>query len=194
MLGGPRFTLVVALQGEIGASTTKCRDMKSTLKMVKYMKTTENGLLRAVVERMVQEGSGGWMKQVEEYIRALGVSHEELTKMKKEKINLKVDEWEERRWRTEVDERETLEIYRAKNKIGEEGLYSNDGSSVTLFRCRTNTLKLNWHQRFQGGVVDCPVCESGVKETVRHFLKKCRRLGGIREIHGHGIREADEID
>ena len=80
-----RFTLVVALQGEIGASTMKCRDMKSKLKMVKHMKTTENGLLmlRAVVERMVWEGSGGWMKQVEEYMCAVGVSYEELTKMKK---------------------------------------------------------------------------------------------------------------
>ena len=33
---------------------------------------------------LVQEGSGGWMKQVEEYMRAVGVSHEEeLTKKKK---------------------------------------------------------------------------------------------------------------
>ena len=60
----------------------KCRDMKSKLKMVKHMKTTENGLLRAVAERMVWEASGGWMKQVEEYMRAVGVSHEELTKRK----------------------------------------------------------------------------------------------------------------
>ena len=48
MLGAPIFTLVVALQGEIEASMIKCRDMKSKLKMVKHMKTTENGLLRAV--------------------------------------------------------------------------------------------------------------------------------------------------
>ena len=82
MLGAPRFTPVVALQGEIGASTMKCRDMKSKLKMVNHMKTTENGLLKAVAERLVREGSGGWIKQVEEYMSAVGVSHEELTKMK----------------------------------------------------------------------------------------------------------------
>ena len=48
-------------------------------------------------------------------------------------MNLKVNEWEERRWRTEVEERETLEIYRVKNTIGEEGLYlySNDSGSIT---------------------------------------------------------------
>ena len=93
------------------------------------------------------------MRQVEEYMHAVGVSHAQLTK----KNHLKINEWEERRWRTEVEERETLEIYRAKKRMGEEGLYSNDGGSVTLFRCRTNTLRLNWRQRFQGGIVDCPV-------------------------------------
>ena len=44
----------------------------------------------------------------------------------KKKINLKVNEWEEGRWKTEVEERETLEIYRAKKKMGENYLYSND--------------------------------------------------------------------
>ena len=65
--GGP----VVALQVEIGASTVKCKDMMNKLKMVKHMKNTENGLLKAVVERMVLEGSGGWIKQVEEYMHAV---------------------------------------------------------------------------------------------------------------------------
>ena len=90
---------------------------------------------------------------------------------------------EEKRWRTEVEERETLEIYRAKKRIGEEGIYSNDGGSVTLFRCRTNKIKMNWRQRFHRGIVDCPMWESGAEETPRHFLKGCRGLGDIREIH-----------
>ena len=51
--------------------------------MVKHMKTAENGLLRAMVERMVQDGKGGWMKHVGDYMRAVGVSQQELTKMKK---------------------------------------------------------------------------------------------------------------
>ena len=70
-----------------------------------------------------------------------------------------------------MEGRETLEIYRAKSKIGEEGLYLNDRGSLTLFRCRTNTIKLNWRQRFQGGAVDCPVCESGAEERIE-LLKK----------------------
>ena len=37
--------------------------------------------------------------------------------------------------------------------------------------------------------------ESGAEETLRHFLKECRGLGGIREIHGLGeAAEADEVE
>ena len=135
---------MVALQGEIGASTMKCRDIKYKLEMVNHMKYTENSLLKAEAERMVETRSGGWIKQVEEYMHTIGTSYAELTTMKRERINLRVNEWEERRWRTEVGEKETLKIYGVKKKITEEGLYSHDSSSVTLFRCRTNMLKLNW--------------------------------------------------
>ena len=86
-----------------------------------------------MAKRMVREGSGGWMKQVEEYVHAVGDWSEPCRTDKNEKINLKVNEWEERGWRIEVKERDTLEIYSAKKKMG-EGLYLNDGSSVTLFK------------------------------------------------------------
>ena len=44
----------------------------------------------------------------------------ELTKIKKEKINLKLNEWdwEERRWRTEVEEMETLKILEQRGEWG----------------------------------------------------------------------------
>ena len=43
--------------------------------------------------------------------------------------------------------------------------------------------------------MDCPVgqrVKSGAEETLRHFLKVCNGLGGIRETHR--VREADEIE
>ena len=117
-MGGPRFTPVVALQGEIGASPMKCRDMKNKLKMVNHLKNTENSLLKAVAERMVETRNGGWIKQVEEYMNAIGTSYAELTKMKEEKIKLKVNEREERRWRTEVEEKETEDRRRKEENVG----------------------------------------------------------------------------
>ena len=58
-----------------------------------------------------------------------------------------------------------MDLYRNKRGIGDEGKYSNGYGSVLLFQCRTNTLKLRLRQRFEGGVVDCPLC-SGGEETV----------------------------
>ena len=83
-----------------------------------------------------------------------------------------------------MEEKETLEIYKAKKIVEEEGLYSNDDGSVTMFRCRTNTLKLNWRRRFRGRIVACPVFDLDAEEMLSHFLREHHRLGGIREIHG----------
>lgn len=41
----------MALQGEIGTSTEKCRDIKNELILVNHLKNTKNGLLKAVLER-----------------------------------------------------------------------------------------------------------------------------------------------
>ena len=67
--------------------------------------------------------------------------------------------------------------------IGYEGIYSNGYGSVLLFQCRTNTLKLRWRQRFEGGAVDSPLCGGG-EETVQHFVIECGELRDIRERYG----------
>ena len=84
------------------------------------------------------------MRQLEEYLGEVGVEIGELRSMSKEKVKLKVHAWDEARWRRELNMRETLEVYRNKSKIHEEMIYNNSFGSVILFRCRTNTLKLNW--------------------------------------------------
>ena len=69
----------------------------------------------------------------------------------------------------EVESRSTLQLYRHKIGIGDEGIYSNRYGSVLLFNCRTNTLRLGWRQRFVGGAVECPICRAG-EETLAHFV------------------------
>ena len=88
--------------------------------------------------------------------------------------------------------KETLEIYQNKSKIHEERIYNNSFGSVILFRCRTNTLKLNWRRRYQGGEVECPRCGEREEETLDHFLRQC---SGLRHIRArHGVREEDELE
>ena len=47
IVGAPEYTPVVALQGEIGASTVDGRDMKIKMTFAQYMLRTMNGLLRS---------------------------------------------------------------------------------------------------------------------------------------------------
>ena len=192
ILGGPRYTPVVALQGEIGTSSVRSRDMKNKLRLAAHLLTSRGGLLSGVVEEMMEERSSAWAKQILQYMREVGITDAELRNLKKEKIKLKVNEWEERRWREGVEEKETLRIYRSKNQIGEENIYTNSFGSMIMFRCRTNTLRLNWRNRFQGGQVECELCEHGREETLSHFIRECAGLKQVREVGSGGRRHGGE--
>ena len=62
-----------------------------------------------------------------------------------------------------------------------------------LFQCRTNTMKLRWRKRFEGGAVDCLLC-GGEEETVRHFVVECRELQEIRRQYGvNGTEALEEV-
>ena len=78
----------------------------------------------------------------------------------------------------DVESKTTMELYRSKGNVGDEGIYSNEYGSVLLVQCRTNTLKFRWRQGFEDGAVDCLLC-GGEEETVRHFVMECREMQEI---------------
>lgn len=49
-----------------------------------------------------------------------------------------------------------------------------------MFRARTNTLQLNWRNRFTGGDENCDLYKEGI-ETLEHFLIDCIDLQPVRE-------------
>ena len=59
-------------------------------------------------------------------------------------------------------------------------IYTNDYQSIVLFRCRSNTIKLNWRRIFEGGDTTCLLCNEE-EETLEHFLLKCKTLHTVRE-------------
>ena len=79
-----------------------------------------------------------------------------------------------------VEEMRSLEVYRNKQQMEEEKFYDNSFSSVLLFRCRSNTLKLGWRLEKEGGSPDCKLCGEE-RETLTHFFMECPSLQGIRE-------------
>ena len=72
ILGAPGYTPVVALQGEIGASTVRRRDMKIKITFAQYMFRTRNGLLEGIFRKMMDEVRPmGWMRQLGKYMGEL---------------------------------------------------------------------------------------------------------------------------
>ena len=86
-----------------------------------------------------------------------------------------------------MESRSTLQLYRHKIGIGDEGIHCNRYGSVLLFQFRTNTLRLGWRQCFVGGAVECLIYGVG-EETVAHFVTDCEALDGVRRRFGVGRR------
>ena len=107
------------------------------------------------------------VKIVKDYMKTLEItSLEEIKRMSAEQIRRKVNEYDNKRWKDEMLNKSTLQVYKeGKMKIKEKTFYDNTWRSVLMFRARSNTLYLNWRNKFAGGDVECKLCNSGVEET-----------------------------
>ena len=89
------------------------------------------------------------------------------------------------KWKEEKQSKSTLEIYnKFKANISDEHqLYDNTEESIILYRARSNTLPLNWRNRFKTDASEddqiCPLCNDGI-ETLEHFLLVCENQMTIR--------------
>ena len=81
-------------------------------------------------------------------------------------------------WMKDMQDKSTMYIYRKlKHTIrDEQDLYDNTASSVTLFRARTGTLKLNWERRHTDGHTICDLCKMNLIEDIHHFLLECTAI------------------
>ena len=77
-----------------------------------------------------------------------------------------------------MQDKSTMSIYRKfKHTIrDEQDLYANTASSVTLFRVRTGTLKLNWERRHTDGHTICVLCKMNLLEDLHYFLIECTAI------------------
>ena len=110
----------------------------------------------------------------------MGMDDNSLSDMSKEQVKERVIEIDTGEWRSSMETKSTLCMYR-RYKVGvkEENTYRNDGPSVYLYRARTNALGLNDFNR-HGRDVDrgetlCGLCGEEV-EDLGHFVLRCKEL------------------
>ena len=109
----------------------------------------------------------------------IGWNLEELVKEDVDRIKEVFRKSDEDEWKTGMERKSTLYIYRKQKKRPEEGRYFNDEKSMIIFRIRTNTAKLKYWERHAGGEVACGLCGGDV-EDLEHFMVWCAELQGIR--------------
>ena len=82
-----------------------------------------------------------------------------------------------------MQDKSTMSIYRKfKHTIRDEpDLYDNTASSVTLFRARTGTLKLNCVIRHIDGHTINDLCKMNLEEDLHHFLMERPAISGTRK-------------
>ena len=173
ILGAPGYTPLVAMRGDLGVSTIIARDLKSKLKYIQHVFKSENELLEKILIKVI-ENKHPYGKRILRYMEMVNVSQIiELRSMSEREVSKRVDEWVHGEWRSEINEKSTLAIYRNfKQQRKEEGFCNNTMESVLLFKARSNCLKLNWRNRFLGGDIGCKLCGER-EETLEHFLLEC---------------------
>ena len=180
ILGMPSYTASSALRSEIGASSTKSRDMKSKIMFVKHIIEDEgNNLVKEIFMKQYHEGTK-YMKKIKTYMKTMNVNLNAIEEMSKQKIKEKINQIDTDNWKAEMGEKETLKIYREyKEKISEIKWYDNTLETKLIIKARTDTLELNWRNKHKGKDVKC-ICNYE-EETLEHFLLDCEIYSEIRK-------------
>ena len=194
ILGCPGYTPICAMRGDIGASTMDIREMKTKLKYVRYIMNGPNELLKNVFVRMYNDNKDTLIKGIKMYLQRLKIdSLNNLIIMNEKNLLTLIKEYDNKNWLEELEEKSTLQLYRNfKKAISAECFFDNTYESALLFKARSNTLKLDWRKRFEGGDVQCKLCRDGTEETQEHFFLYCKKLEGIRRkycMEGIGLQD-----
>lgn len=174
ILGAPKYAPISTLRGEIGASSMEARIMKGRMLLLKSILVGKNDLLKETVKDLNISRVSEWAETNRKFKRKLEITDEDLRELSTKAIKKKVQEWDNKMWKEEMESKTSIEIYRAaRQTMGQQDqIYDNKPSSITLFKCRTNTLPLNDRKRFENKATNCELC-CEINETLPHFLLFC---------------------
>ena len=186
ILSAPRYTANEILRSEIGSSTMETRDKTNKIIYLKHLIETENEMINRIIEHDLENSITPFSQKLNKFLNELNINLEYIRTNNNIKIKEKIKSIDTEKWRNEAKNKKTLEMYlRFKNEIKEEkDIYDNTEESRILFKARSNTLKLNWRNKYNkdNSTINtkCPLCTT-YEETLEHFLTKCVKLKQIRE-------------
>ena len=111
ILGAPQYSPLVTLQGEIGTSNMKTRDIKAKINYIGHLRGSNNKLLTALYEDILDWKKGKWFETITSYKEMLNIPNYDLLDLTKEDIKRRVYELDGERWRGEMQQKTTLSLY-----------------------------------------------------------------------------------
>ncbi len=178
----PTYTANSAIRGDIGASSCYARDMKIKILFAKHLlKENRNELIRNIFLKEFEiTNVTKWIKTLKTYMKKIDINLTQIIRLSKHNIIEKIKKWDTREWKEEIQTKSTLSIYSLyKRNIKEESWVDNTLGSKLIMRARTNSLTLNWRNRFQKKSEQSLCCECET-ETLEHFLLDCEEYCDIR--------------
>ena len=180
ILQQPSYVAVSGLRSELGASSSRARDIKTKILFAKYIMEKGSDLLKKVFIHKYDNDEDQHIHLLKRYMEAVEVNLTTIQQNSIEQIKRKVDIWDSARWRQEVDQKTTLRLYgKYKTEIQEIKWFDNSEKSKTMMKARLGALELNWRQRHLGGDVTCPLCNTEI-ETEVHFLVECEKYSDLK--------------
>ena len=172
MLRAPKYAAIAGMRGEIGIGTMKSRVVRGRLQYLRRKLQGKNELVIKTIENM-RENKVGWWKRTEKYLEWAGMTWEQIEVATEEEVRRNIAVRVEEEWRTELQQRSTLWLYRMyKGEMREED-YEGGERSRAWFRARTNCMWLGDRSEVEER---CLVCGADVVEDLRHFMLECGEL------------------
>ena len=175
----PTYTATEFLRGEIGASSFKSRDIKNKVTFIKHALNSSNMLLKEIMTLEFEIPSTIWMKETLKYMSEVNLSKNEIINESSNKIINKIYKWDEDFWRSEMEKKSTLTIYKNKDNIKEVKWFRNGLKYNIMMKARSNTLDLRWREWATNEEKICKLCNKQI-ETLQHFLLDCDNLQSCR--------------
>ena len=117
----PIYTASSALRSEIGASSSKSRDIKNKILFVKHiLENGSNELVREIFLYQFYEQETKFIKKIKKYMEILNVNLLEIENSSVAKLEGKVRKVDTEMWKLEMADKETLRIYKIYKRSVEE--------------------------------------------------------------------------
>ena len=176
----PIYTATEFLRGDVGASSTKARDIKSKLLFIKHaIRSDGNKLLCQLMCNELEKKQLKWTKDIFKQMEKVGITINDVKQMKINMLKKKIIEWDENIWRNNMERKSSLLLYRNnKNKMNEEKWFKNGNKYEIMMKARSNSLKLG-KRDWENHDNICKMCNEG-EETLQHFIISCISLNDTR--------------